>query len=458
MIRYETGLPKEAIEASIAQRRPPTDGVLLIGATFNFEPSAGARDHEPQPRLLGAPALVEQAAAGLRADRPQRHAGPSTRAAPDAASVSSTSAPMPISLDTDLDPPLARDRAGRERARPGQPEPARRRRRRARRQGARRGLPRRLRRGARRARGARRLHRRPARRDALRVARAVLPPRADAAVHRRDPRGRHRAASSSRSDDPTEKASGRGLGILRDEGVEVVVADGEPAVRARLLNQAFRKHARTGRPHVLFKSAMTLDGKVATRTGDSKWISGEESRAALAPLARRARRGRGRDRHRARRRPAARRADRRRRAPAAPRRVRLRGPAAARLPARARRARAAADRRRRPRRLAAADRRARGRGRRRDRRDRRERARARALGARPARRRRRHVDPARGRAEARGRVPRRRRGRRAPAVPRAGRASAARTRATRSRARASSGSPRRRARWRSTSSGSPTTC
>jgi diaminohydroxyphosphoribosylaminopyrimidine deaminase / 5-amino-6-(5-phosphoribosylamino)uracil reductase len=80
------------------------------------------------------------------------------------------------------------------------------------------------------------------------------------------------------SDDPTEKASGRGLGILRDEGIEVAVADGEPAMRARLLNQAFRKHARTGRPHVLFKSAMTLDGKVATRTGDSKWISGEPAR------------------------------------------------------------------------------------------------------------------------------------------------------------------------------------
>jgi diaminohydroxyphosphoribosylaminopyrimidine deaminase/5-amino-6-(5-phosphoribosylamino)uracil reductase len=80
------------------------------------------------------------------------------------------------------------------------------------------------------------------------------------------------------SDDPTEKAAGRGLGILRDEGVEVVVADGEPATAARLLNQPFRKHARTGRPHVLFKSAMTLDGKVATRTGDSKWISGEGSR------------------------------------------------------------------------------------------------------------------------------------------------------------------------------------
>ena len=80
------------------------------------------------------------------------------------------------------------------------------------------------------------------------------------------------------SDDPTEKASGRGLGILRDEGVTVTVADGELAARARRLNQPFRKHARTGLPWVLFKSAMTLDGKVATRTGDSKWISGEDSR------------------------------------------------------------------------------------------------------------------------------------------------------------------------------------
>jgi diaminohydroxyphosphoribosylaminopyrimidine deaminase / 5-amino-6-(5-phosphoribosylamino)uracil reductase len=80
------------------------------------------------------------------------------------------------------------------------------------------------------------------------------------------------------SDDPSEHASGRGLGILRDEGVEVVIAEGELAKRARLLNQPFRKYARTGRPWVLFKSAMTLDGKVATRSGDSKWISGEPSR------------------------------------------------------------------------------------------------------------------------------------------------------------------------------------
>ena len=80
------------------------------------------------------------------------------------------------------------------------------------------------------------------------------------------------------SDDPSEHASGRGLGIMRDEGIEVVVADGELAARARLLNQPFRKIARTGRPWVLFKSAMSLDGKVATRGGDSKWISGEASR------------------------------------------------------------------------------------------------------------------------------------------------------------------------------------
>ncbi|HZU39661.1 MAG TPA: bifunctional diaminohydroxyphosphoribosylaminopyrimidine deaminase/5-amino-6-(5-phosphoribosylamino)uracil reductase RibD [Solirubrobacteraceae bacterium] len=81
------------------------------------------------------------------------------------------------------------------------------------------------------------------------------------------------------SDDPSEHACGRGLGILRDEGVEVVLANGELAARARLQNQPFRKHARTGLPWVLFKSAMTLDGKVATRSGDSQWISGEDSRA-----------------------------------------------------------------------------------------------------------------------------------------------------------------------------------
>jgi diaminohydroxyphosphoribosylaminopyrimidine deaminase/5-amino-6-(5-phosphoribosylamino)uracil reductase len=80
------------------------------------------------------------------------------------------------------------------------------------------------------------------------------------------------------SDDPSAKASGRGPGILRDGGVEVAWAEGGEAAAARLLNQPFRKHARTGRPLVAFKAALSLDGRTATSTGDSKWISGEGSR------------------------------------------------------------------------------------------------------------------------------------------------------------------------------------
>jgi diaminohydroxyphosphoribosylaminopyrimidine deaminase/5-amino-6-(5-phosphoribosylamino)uracil reductase len=81
------------------------------------------------------------------------------------------------------------------------------------------------------------------------------------------------------SEDPSAKASGRGLGILRDEGIQVDVCNGACNARARLINQPFRKHARTGRPLVVWKAAMTLDGKVATSRGDSKWISGNSSRA-----------------------------------------------------------------------------------------------------------------------------------------------------------------------------------
>ncbi len=81
------------------------------------------------------------------------------------------------------------------------------------------------------------------------------------------------------SDDPSEKANGRGLGMLRDEGVKVSVAEsGDAHQQAILLNQPFRKHSKTGRPWVLVKYAASLDGKVATASGESKWISGEESR------------------------------------------------------------------------------------------------------------------------------------------------------------------------------------
>jgi diaminohydroxyphosphoribosylaminopyrimidine deaminase/5-amino-6-(5-phosphoribosylamino)uracil reductase len=80
------------------------------------------------------------------------------------------------------------------------------------------------------------------------------------------------------SEDPTDKASGRGPGILRDGGVEVELADGAEAAAARLLNQPFRKAARTGHPLVTYKAAMTLDGRVAGPGGDSRWISSAESR------------------------------------------------------------------------------------------------------------------------------------------------------------------------------------
>ncbi len=80
------------------------------------------------------------------------------------------------------------------------------------------------------------------------------------------------------SDDPSEKAAGRGPGVLRDGGLEVEFAAGEEATAARLLNQPFRKHARTGLPLVTLKLAMSLDGHTATAPGDSPWISGQQSR------------------------------------------------------------------------------------------------------------------------------------------------------------------------------------
>jgi diaminohydroxyphosphoribosylaminopyrimidine deaminase / 5-amino-6-(5-phosphoribosylamino)uracil reductase len=83
------------------------------------------------------------------------------------------------------------------------------------------------------------------------------------------------------SDDPSEKASGRGPGMLRDGEVKVELAAGEEATAARLLNQPFRKHSRTGLPLVTLKLAMSLDGRTETPPGDSSWISGAESQALV---------------------------------------------------------------------------------------------------------------------------------------------------------------------------------
>lgn len=76
-------------------------------------------------------------------------------------------------------------------------------------------------------------------------------------------------------DDPNPAAGG-GAEALRRAGVKVI--EGVLAAQARELNAAFFKAVRTGLPLVACKWAMTLDGKIATRTGDSKWISSNESR------------------------------------------------------------------------------------------------------------------------------------------------------------------------------------
>lgn len=83
------------------------------------------------------------------------------------------------------------------------------------------------------------------------------------------------------AEDPTGKTRGVGPSRLEEAGIKVRWAEGQPADAALALIQDFRKRAITGKPLVTLKMAMSLDGKVAARTGDSKWISGETSRALV---------------------------------------------------------------------------------------------------------------------------------------------------------------------------------
>lgn len=78
------------------------------------------------------------------------------------------------------------------------------------------------------------------------------------------------------SDDPNPLVAGKGLEILRRGGVEVVSGVLREACDA--LNPVFFHFIRTKRPYVVMKYAMTMDGKIATRTGASRWITGEAAR------------------------------------------------------------------------------------------------------------------------------------------------------------------------------------
>ena len=82
--------------------------------------------------------------------------------------------------------------------------------------------------------------------------------------------------------DPAPHVDGKGIRRLRDAGIDVVV--GVCEADSRLLIAPFERLMLHGRPWVLAKWAMTLDGRIASRTGHSKWISCDESRACVHQL------------------------------------------------------------------------------------------------------------------------------------------------------------------------------
>ena len=284
-MRYYAALERDA--KLVYEVRPDEGGHGRLPFSFDFSFNAYPLSYDRMgPEVRDLPAL----AAADAASRHLSSRGHRDQAPPDR--------PRPS---------RARHRARRGRPRPDVAEPDGRRRRGPRRRGARRGLPHRPRPRPRRARGAARLRRGRRRRgDAVRLARALLPPRADPAVHGRDPRGGHRPRRGrlrrpdreGRRPRPRHPArrGRRGRGRRGRAG------------RTRPAAQPAVPQARPHRPPV-----------GAVQVGDDARRQGRDPHRRLevdlrrrlaparAPLARGVRRRRVRHRHRARRRPAARR-------------------------------------------------------------------------------------------------------------------------------------------------------
>ena len=82
--------------------------------------------------------------------------------------------------------------------------------------------------------------------------------------------------------DPNPLVAGKGIEKLRSSGIEVVT--GVLEEESQKMNEIFIKYIVTKKPFVLMKNAMSLDGKIATVTGESQWISGESSRRKVHSL------------------------------------------------------------------------------------------------------------------------------------------------------------------------------
>ena len=82
--------------------------------------------------------------------------------------------------------------------------------------------------------------------------------------------------------DPNPLVAGKGVKILQDAGIEVEVGLCQDEIRE--LNKVFLKYITTKRPYVIMKTAMTLDGKIAAHTGDSRWVTNDESRKLVHEL------------------------------------------------------------------------------------------------------------------------------------------------------------------------------